>query len=532
MKKGWLAIVATGLILLVLAGCSSGEKENKGTSASASSGAGGPSSDQAGPDMSDPASQEKRKIVFATVAGYYTTALKEAAADYTKLNPQTEVVIDVIAGGGDAYPVNFNSKMAAGGKDAPDIIHTNAIGDLADNIEKGWFAKLNDFVNEPNPYNDGKTVFEGIDPAYHAYSYSRNGDVGLLPFDLVGTGFYYNKDIFAELGLAEPKTWEELFDILEQLKQTSYIPLAMNVDFLDWMEWAFVDWSSRSLYPELLIQPGDARYDEKVHAANKDIAYSPDDLDFDFGAAYDPEKTVIMGKEKKYDNQGPAEQKWWNILQKLAGYYQPGYQTADGPSVYSLFVAQKAAIYWSGSWEVGTLLDDQQKLGDRGFQWGTFKFPEFADPDPLFPGQPRGILVPGHQIGLTAKKDPEQVRRAGDFVKYLFSKDVAQRIFERTLEVGEFVQGPSLIVGVQLQDDVNSYLAGFKVAGNLGYAIRDLSVASIADQKPAWNANRFDFFDGKKSLKEFLAEKATFVDKYLDKQIADNQYDLDPKTNP
>lgn len=518
-----LALVFALIVTTALFGCAKKEATPSGESKATAS--------QAAEKTPAPEAKEKRTVVLATITGYYSTALKEAAAEYTKLHPETEVKIDIIAGN-EAYATTFASKMAAGGKDAPDIVHTNILGDAAELIGKGWILKLNDFVNEPNEYNGGITVFEGIDPEYHQYSYDRNGDVGFLTFDLVGTGFFYNKDIFDKVGVKEPATWEELLDVSEKLKVAGYIPLAIGLPYEGWMQNAFIDWSARSLYPEMLILPGDARYDENIHKRNTEIQYTMDNQDFDRGAVYDPEKTILAGQAKKYDNQGPAEKKFWTTLKDLSKYYQPGYQTMDDPTIYSLFISQKAAMFWNGSWQVGSILADQVKLGDQSFKWGTFKFPEFAAADPLFPGKPRGILVPGHLMGLSDKKDAEQAARAGDFLKYMYSKDVAQKIFERTLEVGEFVQGPSLVLGVSLPEEVNTYLAGFKVAGNMGYALTNVSGGHDPEQTPRWNENRMKFFEDKITVEQFLAEKAKIAQEATDKTVKDNNYDLDPKTNP
>ncbi|RKP52889.1 extracellular solute-binding protein [Cohnella endophytica] len=528
MKRKIGIFVIAAILAISMVGCNKATKDSVPSSSSSVA----PATNAA--ETSKPAEKKETKtVVLATISGYYSTALKEAAEAYTKLHPETKVKIDIIKDNA-AYKTNFDAKMAAGGDNAPDIVHTNLVvqPDPTEYINKGWLLKLNDFVNEPNPYNDGKTVFEGIDPAYHQNSYDNNGNVANVPFDLVGTGFYYNKDIFDKLGLEAPQTWEDLLADSQKLKDAGYIPLAMPYQSSEsWMHTAFIDWSAQSVYPELLILPGDARYDEKVDSKNTSIKYSADNPMFDFGAVYDPEKVLNVIKDKKYDNQGPAEKKWWTTLKDLSQFYEPGYATMDDNSVYSLFISQKAAMFWSGSWQVGTLLVDQQKLKDKSFKWGTFKFPKFAAEDPLFPGSPRGILVPGHTLGITAKKDQEQVERTKDFMKYLYSKDVAQKIFERTLEVGEFVQGPSLVLGVELPAAVNDYLTGFKVAGNMSYALTNIS-EGVSDDKPASDANRLDFYQGKLTVEKFLENKAKFAQKLADKQIAENKYDLDPKTNP
>lgn len=527
--KRILAATITGVLLLMSMACNNNsDNSNHSTS---------PSGNPVGTQAAASEKKEQKTITFATITGYYSDGLNEAAAAYEKLHPETVVKIEIINDNA-TYKTNFNAKMAAGGDNAPDIVHTNLLGgSSAELIKKSWLVKLNDFVNQPNPYNGDKTVFDGINSQYHKYAFSAEGDIASLPFDLVGTGFFYNKDIFDKLELQEPKTWEELLDTSKKLQENGYIPLAMSyaAGNLNWMKHAFIDWSSRSLYPEMLVLPGDARYDENIHSKNKEIKYDPNNTDFDYGAIFDPEKQVLAWKDKKYDNAGPAERKWWLLLKELAQYYQPGFSTMNDQDVYQMFISQKAAMFWSGSWQVGAILTDQKKLGDQSFKWGTFKFPGFSTPDPLFPGEPRGILTPGHTLSITMKADQEQIARAKDFLMYLYSPEVAQKVYMTTLDAGQYVQGPSLVEGVALPDEVMSYLNGFKVAGNMQYALKDASEGNSGlnpDIKTKNMANELKFYDNKITIDQFLDEKSKIASGYMEKYVQDNGYDLDPRTNP
>lgn len=524
MKKVLSIILTVSFLVSLLAACgaNNASKTTVAPTTAATSAASSASTTEA--------QKEHKTIVLSTISGYYATGLKNAAEDYTKLHPETTVNIETIADN-TAYSTNWTSKMVAGGTDAPDIVHVNLIGDPVENIKKGWLAKLNDFAQEPNEYNGGKTVFDGINKDYLSYAYTTEGDVYFLPFDLCGAAFYYNKDIFDKLGLQEPKTWEDLFKVCDTIKQAGLIPMAMSIGYEGFIRSSLNDWFAKSLYSQLLILPGDARYNENLDKQNTKVTYSPDNPNFDVGAVYDPEKTISTIKNKVLDLQGQAEQKMWTTLKTLSKYYEPGYQTATDDSIYSLFLSQKAAIYFQGSWQVGTILADEKKLGDKAFKWATFKIPSYATPDPNFQGDPRGFLVPGHRLGITNKTDTDQMARAEDFLKFIYSTDEAQKIFTDTLQAGEFVQGPSLVNGVALPDMFNNYLKGFQVSGNKGW-ILDYETVLDPNQAAEWNQNQFDFYGGKKTIKQFLAAKEKLVDKYLDAQIAKNKYDLNPKTNP
>lgn len=487
----------------------------------------------------DSAKKEDKTIVFSTITNYYTAGLEVAAEDYHKLHPETTVKLDIVSDN-TTYQTSFQAKMAAGGDDAPDIVHANLLGDTPNNnISKGFILKLNDFIEQPNPYNNGTSLKDGIVADYWKNATDSANEVYMLPFDLVGTGFFYNKDIFAKVGIADaPTTWEDLFDDLQKIKDAGIIPLSMSQatgsDYEGWMVGAFLDWSARSLAPDTWLQPGDARDTPEADAINSTLKYDANNPFFDVGAVGDVERQLALWKSGKYDATGPAEQKTWTTLKKLSTYLQPGYATMKDADAYQLFIAGKAAMYWNGSWQVGQILKDQKSLGDKAFKWGTFKFPDFKTADPNFPGHPRGILVPGHQLSVTAKKDQESVARSKDFLQFLYSPDEAQKVFSATIDAGQFVQGPSLVKGVTLPDDVNAYLDGFKVAGNMA------PISLLTGGNPAAEPNataemkdlELQYYNDKISLDDYLKKRAALAKKTNEQYIKDNKYDLDPKTNP
>lgn len=533
-------LLASSLAIASLSACS-GSKSNSNSGASGDTASpSGSSAAASSAAASSEAPKAKKTITFSTITNYYTAGLQQAAEDYNKLHPETTVKIDIVSDN-TTYQTSFLAKMAAGGDDAPDIVHANLLGDTpANNVKKGYILKLNDFVKEANPYNNGTSLYDGIDGDYWPYAYTSEGDIFMLPFDLVGTGFYYNKDLFAKAGITDaPTTWEDLFADLQKLKDQKIIPLAMSQatgsDYEGWMVGAFEDWANRPLIPDIIVQPGDARNTPDVEAINGKIKYDPSNPFFDIGAVADAERTMALWKSGKYDVTGPAEQKIWSTLKQLSTYLQPGYATMKDADAYQLFISGKAAAYWNGSWQVGQLLKDQQALGDKSFEWGTFKFPGFKEADPNFPGDPRGILVPGHQLAVTAKKDADAVARSKDFLQFLYSPDEAQKVFTTTIDAGQFVQGPSLVKGVTLPDVVNSYLDGFKVAGNM-----NSQIGQIANGNPAAEPNataelkslELQYYNNKLTLEQFLQKKADFTKKTNEKYIADNKFDLDPKTNP
>ncbi|NBD24014.1 ABC transporter substrate-binding protein [Paenibacillus glycinis] len=555
-KKVIALLTTTVLSATLLAACGSNNDANSGdaanttndkstnaTNTGSTSNTGnstdtGDSTDTGNTATNEPAKPDKT-ITFSTITNYYTAGLQTAADDYHKLHPETTVNIDIVSDN-TTYQTSFQAKMAAGGDDAPDIVHANLLGDSpANNVKKGFLLKLDDLVKKPNPYNNGTSLWDGINADYWPYAYTADGNIFMLPFDLVGTGFFFNKDLFAKAGIADaPATWEDLFADLQKLKDSGVIPLAMSQatgsDYEGWMVSAFLDWSTRQYVPETLVQAGDARNTPQVEAINAKVKYDVNNPFFDIGAVADTERQLALWKSGKYDAQGPAEQKTWSTLKELSKFLQPGYATMKDGDAYQLFIAGKAAAYWNGSWQVGQILKDQKSLGDKAFQWGTFKFPDFATPDPNFPGHPRGILVPGHQLSVTNKKDKDTVERSEDFLQFLYSPGEAQKVFTDTINAGQFVQGPSLVKGVTLSDEVNSYLEGFKVAGNM------TAIALLTGGNPSAEPNataemkslELQYYNDKLSLADYLKKRADLTKKTNEQYIKDNKLDLDPKTNP
>lgn len=58
-------------------------------------------------------------------------------------------------------------------------------------------------------------------------SFTYDGKVYGLPIGSSQEGFFYNQELFDKYGLKEPKTWEELENIMATLKQNKITPIAM-----------------------------------------------------------------------------------------------------------------------------------------------------------------------------------------------------------------------------------------------------------------------------------------------------------------
>ena len=55
------------------------------------------------------------------------------------------------------------------------------------------------------------------------------GRIYAIPQNMESVGIFYNKDVFAELELAPPATWEEYIDVLEAVKEAGYYGYTMGL---------------------------------------------------------------------------------------------------------------------------------------------------------------------------------------------------------------------------------------------------------------------------------------------------------------
>ena len=114
------------------------------------------------------------------------------------------------------YNATLRTQLEAG--TAPDLMYARSYATGADLYKSGFFAKVNDL--------------KGLDTAFsldYLAPWTADGDVFAVPIQAVNAAVYYNKDIFAELGLEIPTTFEELLDVAQKLQDAGYVPFANGI---------------------------------------------------------------------------------------------------------------------------------------------------------------------------------------------------------------------------------------------------------------------------------------------------------------
>jgi len=201
------------------------------------------------------------------------------------------------------YNAVLNSKLDAGS--AGDLITCRPFDASLALYEAGHLTDLSDMEAMGNFPDVAKSAWQTDD----------GSATFCMPMASVIHGFIYNKEIFDELGIEEPKTEAEFFAALAKIKEDgSYIPLAMGTN--DQWEAATMGYNN--------IGPNYWKGEEGRLA-------------------------LIAGEQKLTDEQWTAP---FATLAKWADYLGDGYEAQTYPDSQNLFTLGRAAIYPAGSWEI------------------------------------------------------------------------------------------------------------------------------------------------------------------------------------
>ena len=155
--------------------------------------------------------------------------------------------------------------------------------------------------------------------------YSSGDDIVAIPIAAVSHGIYYNKDIFAKYNLKEPETWADFIAICDTLKENGETVLAQGaVDAFTAGEHFF------------------------------------DNIGPNFFGGEDSRQKLMAGEIKFTD---PKFIKALEVQESLIPYFVDGYQGIDYVGMQQLFKTGQAAMFISGSWEIGGLKAEGLNFG-------------------------------------------------------------------------------------------------------------------------------------------------------------------------
>lgn len=328
-----------------------------------------------------------------------STYLWNIADEYKKIHP--EVKIKYVKGSVGSFEA-WNTTMQLA-HSTPDIMGCQADKIWTD-IDKGWWTNLDPYLELPNKYVRGNKHWKDI--YFKESTEARrapDGHIYAVAIDLVETGFFYNKEIFNKVGVKPPKTWAEFIQVQEKLKRAGYIPISFNMGANhDMFTWAF---------GIIQDQVMDLRI-KKIMGGRKES----------YGFGVSQKELCKAIKTGNYSAKDPDYMEVWRLIKDWSKYFQRGYLGVVDPSaIYRLFVNEKAAMMWSGSWSVKQLDNDPELK----FHYGVFSFPGITKESSRFAGTGivRGVggasAAGQFAVPTTTSRDPVKMKYTLDYLMFL-----------------------------------------------------------------------------------------------------------------
>ncbi len=331
-------------------------------------------------------------------------ALTKVAAEFEKLYPDTHIEFTEAPVGQREYLI---TQLAA--EQAPEIVNVN-VEDVWDDVQKGWYVGLDDYLEKPNPFIPKGQVGSGQwwdQFKYQAISRGKSapdGKMYCLTYDMVETGIFYNKDIFKRLGLSVPKDWNEFIDIQAKIAKAGMIPfLVEKTSFADWGLDLIFDQMYQSIVPGI-----DLARDPKRDA------YLQGYLDWD--------EITFLSKKGFFTRHDPRFVETFRLMKQWRRYFEKDMSSKE---LSKLFVSQQAAMFWDGSWTVNKLSRDP----DVNFDWGVFYLPpipksrdSFGDGHPMVVIGGAGTQLEVTNSAFNDTHNPatsEKLKRAIAFLQYM-----------------------------------------------------------------------------------------------------------------
>lgn len=198
-----------------------------------------------------------------------------------------------------------------------------------------------------------------------------------MPFDLVTVGVYYNVEMFDELGLEEPETFEEFENILATVKEAGITPIGVG---------ALDGWPLAHIWSQLVHTSVPIDYIASLETADPSVGYD--------------HPAIVAAAEKINE---------WNEV----GYFQDNVLATEYADGNNLFITEQAALNVGGTWNNSTFAEQPD------FEVGFFAMPQV---DPSLEWH-MGGFTPNNAWMIPVYTPHQEL--AVEYVDFMLSEEVA-----------------------------------------------------------------------------------------------------------
>jgi len=295
------------------------------------------------------------------IKGYMDSVI----ADFEAANPGIKIVTDQVLN--DSYKDKI--RVVLGSNNQPDVFFSWS-GEWGYNIVRaGRSLDLTPILAEDPAWYESFVAAQ-IEP------FTLDGKIYGLPWQMDGKAFFYNKQMFEEAGLSEPKTFGELLDASRKLQAAGKTPLS----FGSRAPWAISHYlgsfNERVVPQEVLQKDYDRTTGEFTH---------------------------------------PGYVKALEMFAELVPYMNRAPNAVDHETARNNFLGQRGAMVYLQYGEIGLLKDAK-------FPYGFFIFP------PVEGGEGRQNTLQGGAEGWMISADTPRRQEAVKFLKFLLSPEMGGRL--------------------------------------------------------------------------------------------------------
>lgn len=260
-------------------------------------------------------------------------------------------------------------KIAAG--EVPDIIDTSG-------YDLSYLVQDSEIIADLMPYVEADPELKRWIGEENLRDNVSNGKLTSITAQKNVIGYWYNKELFAQAGIRPAETWEEFWENCEILKAMGIWPMA-----LDTRQSA---WPTNILLGAIVGSDGGegTRFMQSYHPTN-----------FSF-------PSMVNGLE--------------NIRTCFQQYAPPSSITANYAIAESEFFSGNTAMFFNGAWLALDMSDPEKVPAEFQQQVGAAIYPG---------GVVYSSASPGYVVG---DNGPERVAAAVEFIKYMCSPNVQERI--------------------------------------------------------------------------------------------------------